>query len=74
MLGIIKPKEEKTPNKEKTPDEITLKPAPRFTGRFMFHWQHPNEAARVSFKSGLFYCVVSIVISVITTLISILLK
>jgi hypothetical protein len=51
-----------------------LKAAPKVIGRFKFYWQHPNEAARVSFKSGLFYCVVSIVTTVVTTLISILLK
>jgi hypothetical protein len=49
MLGI-----------KKTPNEITLKPAPRFTGRFWFYWEHPNEAARVSFKSGLFYTILII--------------
>jgi hypothetical protein len=54
MLGI-----------KKTPNEITLKPAPRFTGRFWFYWEHPNEAARVSFKSGVFYFIVSTVLTVI---------
>lgn len=49
----------------KSNEEIRLKAAPKVIGRFRFYWQHPNEAARVSFKSGVYYFVVSTVLTLI---------
>lgn len=46
--------------KEKS--EVTIRAVKNPFEKFLFYWKHPVDSTRVSFKAGMYYCIISIII------------